>query len=129
MSFSLGLTVKGVKGAQSALKQFQQDISQNVADFLEQVGQQVNEEQTSLCPVDTGELQGSIDYNITSDGQLTFKATAEYGGFVKYGTSKMSPQPFFMPPIDELASRGIGEEFGRDALSNWDSLVSQYENE
>ena len=128
MSFSLGLTVKGVKGAQNALKQFQQDIPQDVADFLEQIGQQVNEEQTSLCPVDTGNLQSSIGYSV--DGtDLNFEATAEYAGFVEYGTSKMAAQPFFMPPIDNLAGSGIGEDFGRDALARWESLVNEYKDQ
>ena len=128
MSFSLGITYKGIKGSQSALKQFEQDISQTVTDWLESMGQIVTEEMKNLCPVDTGALQESIDY-LVSGTDLTFEATEDYAGFVEYGTSKMAAQPFFNPPLDNLHSSGIGEEFGRDALSLWNSLISQYENQ
>jgi HK97 gp10 family phage protein len=128
LSFSLELTYKGVKGSQSALKQFEQDISQTVTDWLETMGQIVTEEMKGLCPVDTGALQESIDY-LVSGTDLTFEATEPYAGFVEYGTSKMAAQPYFNPPLDNLHSSGIGEEFGRDALSLWNSLVSQYENQ
>ena len=128
MSFGLSLTYKGVKGSQSALKQFEQDISQTVTDWLESMGQIVTEEMRNLCPVDTGALQESIDY-LVSGTDLTFEATEDYAGFVEYGTSKMAAQPFFNPPLDNLHSSGIGEEFGRDALSLWNSLISQYENQ
>ena len=128
MSFGLSLTYKGVKGSQSALKQFEQDISQTVTDWLESMGQIVTEEMKNLCPVDTGALQESIDYQV-SGTDLTFEATEDYAGFVEYGTSKMAAQPFFNPPLDNLHSSGIGEEFGRDALSHWNELISQYENQ
>jgi HK97 gp10 family phage protein len=83
----------------------------------------------SLVPVDTGELRDSIDYNVEADGSLNFEATAEYAGYVEFGTSKMSAQPFFMPPLDTLQASGIGDEFGRDALSRWEQLVSEYQDE
>jgi HK97 gp10 family phage protein len=128
MSFGLSLTYTGVKGSQSALKQFEQDISQTVTDWLETMGQIVVEEMQGLVPVDTGALQESIGYSV-SGTDLTFEATEDYAGFVEYGTSKMEAQPYFNPPLDNLHSSGIGDEFGRDALSHWNELVSQYENQ
>ncbi len=128
MSFGLSLTYTGVKGSQSALKQFEQDIPQQVTDFLETMGQIVVEEMQNLVPVDTGALQESIGYSV-SGTDLTFEATEDYAGFVEFGTSKMAAQPYFMPPLDNLHSSGIGDEFGRDALSHWNELVSQYENQ
>ena len=100
MSFGLSLTYKGVKGSQSALKQFEQDISQTVTDWLESMGQIVTEEMKNLCPVDTGALQESIDY-LVSGTDLTFEATEDYAGFVEYGTSKMAAQPFMTPAYDQ----------------------------
>jgi hypothetical protein len=126
--FSIGITVKGVKGAQSALKQFPLELGDSVINFLEDIGQPVHDEQVLLCPVDTGYLVSTLDYNVSGEGELTFEATAEYAGDVEYGTTRMAAQPYFNPPLDRLASSGIGDEFGRDALSNWDRLVSQYKN-
>jgi len=128
MSFPLSITFKGVKGSQDALKEFESSVSDQVSEFLETMGQIVVEEMQSLVPVDTGALQESIDYNVSGD-DLTFEATEPYAGFVEYGTSKMVAQPYFNPPIDRnLGSSGITDEFGKDALSNWDRLVSRYED-
>jgi len=126
MSFSMELTFKGVKGAQDALKEFESTVSDQLSDFLETTGQIVVEEMQSTVPVDTGALQDSIGYNVSGD-DLTFEATEDYAGDVEYGTSKMAAQPYFFPAIDRnLGSSGLIDEFGKDALSNWDRLVSQY---
>ena len=43
--------------------------------------------------------------------------------------SRMEAQPYFMPAIDRnLGSSGITDQFGKDALSNWDRLISQYKD-
>jgi HK97 gp10 family phage protein len=126
MSFSMELTFKGIKGAQDALKEFESSVTQDVTDFLDSIGQTVVEEMQSLVPVDTGALQSSIGYNVSGD-DLTFEATEEYAGDVEYGTSKMAAQPYFFPAIDRnLGSSGLIDEFGNDALSNWDRLVSEH---
>jgi HK97 gp10 family phage protein len=55
----------------------------------------------NLVPVDTGNLKNSIGVDIDPDG-LGFEAgpTANYGHYVEYGTSRMSPQPYMMPAFD-----------------------------
>ena len=126
--FSLSLTFKGVKGAQDALGEFDNLVSQQVSDFLDSMGQTVVEEMKSLVPVDTGALQASIDYNVTGD-DLTFEATEDYAGDVEYGTTKMAAQPYFFPAIDRnLGSSQLTDEFGRDALSQWDRLVNEHKD-
>lgn len=52
-----------------------------------------------LCPVDTGNLRSSIGSDI---GVLSAEIgpTAEYGGYVEQGTSRMSPQPYLGPAFD-----------------------------
>jgi HK97 gp10 family phage protein len=129
LPFDLSLTFKGIKGAQDALKEFESTVSQDVTDFLDSIGQTIVEEMKSLVPVDTGALQASIDYNVSGD-DLTFEATEEYAGDVEYGTTRMAAQPYFFPAIDRnLGSSGLIDEFGHDALSNWDRLVNEYQNE
>jgi HK97 gp10 family phage protein len=129
LPFDLSLTFKGIKGAQDALKEFESTVSQDVTDFLDSIGQTIVEEMKSLVPVDTGALQASIDYNVSGD-DLTFEATEDYAGDVEYGTTRMAAQPYFFPAIDRnLGSSGLIDEFGHDALSNWEKLVNQYQNE
>lgn len=37
--------------------------------------------------------------------EVIFGSDVEYAGFVEYGTSRMEPQPYFQPAIDEYASK------------------------
>lgn len=58
------------------------------------------------APVDTGNLRNSITTSL-SDGagagasEATVSAGAFYSPFVELGTSRMAPQPFFGPAVDE----------------------------
>lgn len=54
-----------------------------------------------LAPVDTGHLRSSIGVDIDPDG-LGFEAGpyADYGHYVEFGTSRMSPQPYLLPAFD-----------------------------
>lgn len=51
-----------------------------------------------LCPVDTGELIGSIDGFTDGEG-IEVYADTDYAQYVEYGTSKMEAQPYFRPAI------------------------------
>lgn len=51
-----------------------------------------------LCPVDTGELIGSID-GFTDGESVEVYADADYAQYVEYGTSKMEAQPYFRPAL------------------------------
>ena len=55
----------------------------------------------SITPVDTGNLKNSESVDFTDDG-LGFEAgpTAEYGGYVEEGTSKMAAEPYAGPAAD-----------------------------
>lgn len=51
------------------------------------------------CPVDTGNLRGSI-HTTKSDLEDTVGTNVEYAPYVEYGTYKMSAQPFMQPGAD-----------------------------
>lgn len=66
-----------------------------------------------LVPVRSGALQSSIKGKVSSERGWTIflRLTAnaknssgrEYGFFVEYGTSRMAPQPFLGPAIEQAA--------------------------
>jgi HK97 gp10 family phage protein len=60
-------------------------------------------EAQALVPVDTGNLKNSIGVDFDADG-LGFEAgpTANYGHFVEWGTSRMSPRPYMRPAFDKV---------------------------
>lgn len=85
---------------------------------------------TSLCPVRTGYLCGSISAGGGSDFAYA-EATAEYAQYVEYGTSYMGAQPFFEPALEEaLAVLGeLAQQAVNDAQSMLEDIVSSLVNE
>lgn len=74
------------------------NIENNLADIISKGAETVCESAKSLCPVDTGRLQSSI--NVQSGGNTAvISADTEYAAFVEFGTSKMSAQPYLVPAL------------------------------
>ena len=51
------------------------------------------------CPVDTGNLRDSIDYDVKDDKAIV-GTNVEYAPHVEYGTIKMKAKPFLRPAFD-----------------------------
>lgn len=77
---------------------------------------------TSLCPVRTGYLCGSISAGGGADYAYA-EASAEYAQYVEYGTSRMGAQPFFEPALEEAMA--VLGEMAQTAL---DEAASQLED-
>lgn len=68
----------------------------------------VEGEAKMFCPVDTGNLRSSIFTTVAGDGRsgsvtATIGPSAEYGGYVEYGTSRMPPHAYLGPALDRSA--------------------------
>lgn len=71
------------------------------------------------APVRTGELRGGISVQVAGSGQsAAIFATAPYAPYVEHGTSKMPPQPFMAPALDQVEPEFIAavEALGGDVL-------------
>lgn len=55
----------------------------------------------SRAPVRTGALRDSIQRTEASAESATVEAEVEYSGFVEFGTSRMSAEPYMTPSIPE----------------------------
>lgn len=75
----------------------------------------------AIAPVDTGNLKNSIghsDMRLLSGSNMAVEIgpTANYGGYVEHGTSRMAPQAYMGPSLDrfagpfEQAMAQVGEE-------------------
>lgn len=89
--------------------------SVDMAAVFRAAGEAVAEEARAMCPVDTGNLRGSIAVSAGDDG-AQISADADYAAYVEFGTWKMAAQPFLVPAlinsagkIAAAAARVIGE--------------------
>lgn len=64
-------------------------------------------------PVQTGFLKNSIGVSFSEGGLAAeIGPTADYGVFIEFGTSVMSPQPYLIPAFDRnvpLFARALGQ--------------------
>lgn len=67
---------------------------------VERTGLQVQGTAQVLVPVDTGLLKSSIELD-TDRLSFVVGSGVEYAGYVEYGTSEMSPQPYLNPALDQ----------------------------
>ena len=73
----------------------------------------------SFAPVDTGALKNSIGFDIGDGGlEARIGPTVHYGGYVEFGTRRMSPQPYMGPALDIVGPSFAAamEEIGGEVL-------------
>jgi HK97 gp10 family phage protein len=77
-----------------------------------------------FCPVDTGHLESTIGTSFGGDGRsgamsAEIGPTADYGGYVEWGTRNMAPHAYMGPALDRVApsyvaaAAAISDPFGR----------------
>jgi HK97 gp10 family phage protein len=82
---------------------------------VSKVGHDMESTAQEIVPVDTGYLKSSISLDVVGLG-FELGPTAEYGGYVEEGTSRMSPEPYLGPAFDrhlpnlEQALGDLGEQ-------------------
>ena len=80
----------------------------------EAIGLYVEGEAKARCPVDTGNLRGSISHD-SDEEKAVIGSSTEYGIFVEKGTSRQKAQPYLTPAVEnnistikEIVQRGLG---------------------
>lgn len=89
-----------LSGVHIALADFQVESAQAV----NQAGEQAAAIAQRLAPKETGELASSIQSTSGRDNQGPYAdvgADVRYATYVEFGTSKMRPQPFLRPALEQ----------------------------
>lgn len=69
---------------------------------LEKIGLLAEKYAEKKCPVDTGNLRGSITHEVdTADNAVYIGTNVEYAPYVELGTSRQEAQPFLKPAASE----------------------------
>ena len=69
---------------------------------LEKIGLLAEGYAIKKCPVDTGNLRGSITHEVDADDNAVYIGTnVEYAPYVELGTSRQKAQPFLRPAASE----------------------------
>lgn len=77
-------------------------IESAITKALETIGLLAEGYATDLCPVDTGNLVGSITHAVAAGEKAVYIGTnVEYAPYVELGTSKMAAQPYLRPAANE----------------------------
>lgn len=83
-------------------------LDDQIEDALRDCGEEVVKKAKDYCPVDTGNLRDSIDYDV-DDGVLTVKSDVEYAPYVELGTRTNRAQPFLSKAMDDTDFKRILE--------------------
>lgn len=92
----------GVSVIQDNTGQVIDGIDSAIGAALEEIGLLAENYATKKCPVDTGNLRGSITYEVDAGDNAVYIGTnVEYAPHVELGTSRQKAQPFLRPAASE----------------------------
>jgi len=81
-------------------EEFKKALYEHIEENLDNAAEHVESIAKSYCPVDTGNLQDSIEIN-SDKMSRTIGSDVEYALYVELGTQHMAAQPYLRPAIDE----------------------------
>lgn len=81
-------------------------IDSAIGAALEEIGLLAEGYAEGKCPVDTGNLRGSITHEVDAGGNAVYIGTnVDYAPHVELGTSRQKAQPFLRPAASEHGER------------------------
>ena len=125
---NISINVSGIDGVMDELAKLSE--GDNMQRALTAAGEELRKHAVALCPVDTGNLRGSIETTVEGNSALV-GPTAPYGAYVEYGagsagnptvahttkkhwtyykggrfytTSGQAPQPYMIPAAEQNVS-------------------------
>lgn len=96
----------GVSVIQDNTEQVVDGIDSAIGVALEKIGLLAENYAEKKCPVDTGNLRGSITHEVDAGDNAVYIGTnVDYAPYVELGTSRQKAQPFLRPAASEHGER------------------------
>ena len=107
------IEILGFRELEDKLSNLDVKLKRALEEALEEIAEKIRDDAKDLVPVDTGSLRKSI--RVEKEGELQVSVIAgdggvinprtgrevDYAGFVEFGTSRMSPQPYMQPALEK----------------------------
>jgi HK97 gp10 family phage protein len=91
-------TLEGFRGAAADLKRLDARITKAVRPVVRRHAAKLERDIKAAAPVDKGDLRGSIQARVASDGQTAIVySDDETARLTEFGGLRQDPQPFFLP--------------------------------
>ena len=107
------IEIVGLRELEDKLSRLDEKLKQALEEALEEIAEKIRDDAKDLAPVDTGSLRESIRVEKEGDLQVSVIAggggvinprtgrEVDYAGYVEFGTSRMSPQPYMQPALEK----------------------------
>ena len=107
------IKILGLNNLQIRLSVLGFKLNDALDEALEEIAEKIRDDAKDFVPVDTGALQKSIRVEkkkklevliIAGGGGVINPKTGrevDYAGYVEFGTSRMSPQPYMQPALEK----------------------------
>lgn len=94
--------IEGIAEAMSSIKSLQHIAAPEMFKIVKKNGAELQQKEMRIVPVDTGNLKRSILLAVEDNGMTsTVEPTANYAGYVEYGTRFMDAQPYVRPSYEQ----------------------------
>jgi len=102
-----------LKSLEDKLSNLDAKLTNALAEALDEISEKIRDDAKSFAPVDTGALRKSIHVErkgklevsiVAGDGGVINPRTGrevDYAGYVEFGTSRASPQPYMQPALEK----------------------------
>lgn len=96
-----------IVGMEKLQKKLRKNVGmEEVKNTVRKHGSQLEVKAQRNAPIDTGNLRRSVGLEIRGNGLTAeSEATAEYAGYVEYGTRYMKAQPYMRPAFEEQKAK------------------------
>src|SRR5215203_3797852 len=109
-------TVEGLEGLNVLFKNFGSETTKQFHEISGKFATSILSQMNQRVPVRTGYLKSTIASSV-SPNLTELYVTADYAGYVNYGTRFMTARPFFTGPVEEQTPEMITEL--NDAVANY----------